>query len=144
MKLFGIWDIGKKPKNKKRKAKKEVASPYLCDSNFAWDFYRKKLFGEKIEGKYLFFSTDRKLLESIIDDEFKDGECWQAKISREPRDTEYVLCLYFEDRSMNAHLQFKYLGREDVKYRGWKTNEATRRESYQWMIDIDPMDFGNN
>jgi hypothetical protein len=45
---------------------------------------------------------------------------------------------------MNAHLQFKYLGRKDVKYRGWKTNEATRREAYQWMIDIDPMDFGDN
>lgn len=52
-----------------------------------------------ITGKYLFFSTDKELLKSVIEDEIYNHGFFQAKVIDEPKGEDYVACLYYIDSS---------------------------------------------
>lgn len=88
--------------------------------------------GGRITGKYLFFSTDRELLVQIAIDELQSGALHLAKTQEEGRSLtrEYVLCLYDIDDSRKHELAAKYRGGPRLKYRYWKSDEATRRGQY--------------
>ena len=88
--------------------------------------------GGRITGKYLFFSADRELLVQIVIDELRSGAFHLAKTQEEGKSLtrEYVLCLYDIDDSRKHELAAKYRGRARLKYRYWKTDEATRRGQY--------------
>lgn len=81
-------------------------------------------------GKYLFFSPDRELLQSIAKNELKNHNFKYAKMNApDNRNNDHVLCLYWEDSSRKEELRERYLN-TDVAYRGWKSNEATLKGMY--------------
>ena len=91
----------------------------------------------EIKGKYLFFSMDRERLVRIAKEEIADGPFHEAKthapgMNDAIRGTgeEYVLCLYYKDDSKKHELAEKYRDQDGIKYRYWKSNEATRRGEY--------------
>ena len=91
----------------------------------------------EITGKYLFFSTDRELLVNIAKNEISKGPFHRAKTQMPGANDvipgtgdDYVLCLYYKDNSKKHELADKYQERENLKYRYWKSNEATRRGEY--------------
>jgi hypothetical protein len=97
-----------------------------------------------ITGKYLFFSTDRDLLVQIAVEELQSGQFHHAKIPMEGKNLspEYVLCLYYEDDSRKQELAAKYRSREGLKYRYWKSDEATLRGAYseRFLESLQPED----
>jgi hypothetical protein len=81
-------------------------------------------------GKYLFFSADKSLLMDIAETEIIEHGFECAKVSQEPRNADYVLCLYWEASDRSAELACRYTGRPHVKYRWWKSNADTRKGKY--------------
>jgi hypothetical protein len=102
-----------------------------CDGYWEWFTYKT---GEQgvITGKYLFFSADREVLKQIAIDEIEHHDFRHAKIPMEGKNksNEYVLCLYYRDDHRKGELAERYSKRNDVKYRYWKSDEATRRGEY--------------
>ena len=47
-----------------------------------------------------------------------------------PASGEYVLCLYYKDDSRKHELAKKYRGRNDLKYRYWKSDSDTLAGKY--------------
>lgn len=85
-----------------------------------------------ITGKYLFFSESKEELEKIAIEELENGGFFHAKINTDEhkKGKEYVLCLYFSDDSRKYELAEKYKGNQKVKYRYWKSDEATFQGKY--------------
>ena len=85
-----------------------------------------------ITGKYLFFSENKDELEKIVVEEIENGEFRQAKINTEQKKKgkEHVLCLYYKDDSKKYDLAEKYKGKTNIKYRYWKSDEATTGGQY--------------
>src|SRR5437016_813213 len=83
-----------------------------------------------ITGKYLFFSPNRKGLVTIALGEIGSGTFHLAKTQmrgeQKKYGEDYVLCLYYRDDSRKRELADRYRHREDVRYRYWKSDEATR------------------
>ena len=84
----------------------------------------------KITGKYLFFSEDFDLLKNIAIEEIRANGFHVAKINTRllGKNTEHVLCLYYEDDSRRHELAEKYQGM--VKYRYWKSDKDTLEGKY--------------
>lgn len=87
---------------------------------------------ETAHGKYLFFSPDASVLEEILLEQFALRPFRSAKIPTLPnqRGEDFVLCLYYGDDRFRHRLADEYGDREDVKYRYFKADEATRRGEY--------------
>lgn len=88
---------------------------------------------EKITGKYLFFSNDDFRLYNIAIDEINNDGFSEAKVNSYllGDNTEYVLCLYYENDSRKYELPSKYKPMEEsVKYRYWKSDEDTLKGKY--------------
>lgn len=86
----------------------------------------------EITGKYLFFSEDRALLVALAQAELTRGGFHRAKthaVNTKPPG-EYVLCLYYEDDSRKHELAQRHGQTPGLKYRYWKSDEATRRRQY--------------
>jgi len=98
----------------------------MCLYNSYWES-----FGDEDEhtGKYLFFSPYRSVLLGIVEYELDAGGFNCAKVSVEAKD-DYVLCLYWEDDDRKFELAQRYAGRDDVKYRWWKSDADTRAGKY--------------
>ena len=101
------------------------------DGHWEW-FIRTDPPPYEITGKYLFFSPYRNLLEDIAVEELEHDGFHHAKIPMIGKNltSEYVLCLYYEDDSRKQELAIKYRNREGIKYRYWKSDEATLRSEY--------------
>ena len=87
-------------------------------------------FTGNLAGKYLFFSSSRKLLISVAKYEIEDHNFEVAKVSVSPRHDEHVLCLYWKDQSRKYELARRYENVEGIKYRYWKSNSDTREGIY--------------
>lgn len=85
---------------------------------------------EKITGKYLFFSADRELLTTVAESECSEHGFFAAKISVSPSGSEYVLCLYWFNDSRKKELAKRHGKTANLKYRYWKSDEATKRGEY--------------
>lgn len=86
---------------------------------------------EKVTGKYLFFSDDRNLLIAIANDEVRNGFPLAKVIAEEYKTgDEYVLCLYYKNNSRKNELADRYEDIPFIKYRYWKSNEATLKGEY--------------
>jgi hypothetical protein len=83
-------------------------------------------------GKYLFFSPDdTQALEDIIVEQFAERPFPHAKISTIPaKKQDWVLCLYQDDNRYWFPLRSAYHDPTTVRFRGFKTNEATRKNEY--------------
>ena len=104
-----------------------------CVSNGCWEWFsRNEQPPYEITGKYLFFSTDRDLLVRIATEELQSGIFHQAKIPMPGANlsAEYVLCLYYRDDSLKRELAAKYGATPGLKYRYWKSDEATLDGQY--------------
>jgi hypothetical protein len=103
----------------------------FSDGQWEW-FMRTDPPPYEITGKYLFFSPDRNLLIDIAVKELEDGGFHHAKIPMIGKNltSEYVLCLYYKDDSRKRELASKYLNRKGIKYRYWKSDEATVKGEY--------------
>lgn len=95
------------------------------------------LFSEKkpnydISGKYLFFSSDKDKLIGIATNEIENHEFHKAKVNSNLLEgqTEHVLCLYYKDDSRKHELAERNKQEYDVKYRYWKSDEATLKGQY--------------
>jgi len=87
----------------------------------------------KITGKYLFFSEDRERLLEIAKNEILNYGFHKAKVNSRliGRNTEHVLCLYYKDDSRKHELaERQRVEYPDVKYRYWKSDEATLKGEY--------------
>lgn len=82
-----------------------------------------------LRGKYLFFSTDRKLLVEIAKAEIGLHGFHYAKVSNNPWG-EDVLCLYSEDDSRKTELADRYADKPNLRYRYWKSNADTEAGKY--------------
>lgn len=104
---------------------KVKAAPTIMTSSWIWigDVERGDEFNGDENGKYLFFSNDQNRLIEIATIEVKHNDFILAKVAMNPRDEEYVLCLYWYDDSRKDEFVGKY---PEVKYRYWKNNAATR------------------
>ncbi len=86
-----------------------------------------------ITGKYLFFSEDRARLIEIAKKEIRNHGFHLAKTPKTLRKnlTDYVLCLYYKDDSRKHELAERHRQQyDDVKYRYWKSDEATLKGEY--------------
>lgn len=97
-----------------------------------WEWYVLKDMTEEervaITGKYLFFSTNRKLLVDVATAELREHGFCIAKIvlPEKRRGVDFVLCLYSEDDSRRHELARRYCDTKNLKYRYWKSEEETR------------------
>ncbi len=96
-----------------------------------WEHFAKGEPPYEITGKYLFFSADRETLVRLALKELQCGVFFRAKISIEASgQRDYVLCLYYRDDSLKRELANRYWHVKNLKYRYWKSDEATRRGEY--------------
>lgn len=92
--------------------------------------------GEKpnysINGKYLFFDEDKGKLIRIAVNEIENHGFHMAKVNMKLLGslTEHVLCLYFKDDSRKYELAQRNKMTYGVKYRFWKSDEATSQGQY--------------
>jgi len=105
-----------------------------CDGYWEW-FERSDapVIPYEITGKYLFFSGNRDLLIEIAINELENNGFHFAKTPMfgiTPASGEYVLCLYYKDDSRKHELAKKYRGRNDLKYRYWKSDSDTLAGKY--------------
>jgi|TARA_B100002003_G_C14135459_1_gene546048 protein-arginine kinase activator protein McsA len=87
-----------------------------------WEWFEKQeIRTYQLKGKYVFFSTDRDQLVSIVLDELNNNNFHCGKIPLEGmNDGDYALCLYYENHYRNKELTKKYEGIENLRYIGWK------------------------
>lgn len=111
--------------------------PVQESTSWTWigDTTRGDEFNGDDNGKYLFFDSDRQKLIELAQAEISTGEYVLAKVAREARDNEYVLCLYWYDDSRKHQLADKY--RDVVKYRYWKDNATTRSDMLVKVMEAD-------
>ena len=105
-----------------------------CDGYWEW-FERSDapVIPYEITGKYLFFSGNRDLLIEIAINELENNGFHFAKTPMSgitPASGEYVLCLYYKDDSRKHEFAKKYRGRNDLKYRYWKSDSDTLAGKY--------------
>ena len=111
-----------------------------------WEhFYTAEPPPYQVAGKYLFFATDRELLVRVALDELTSGGFHHAKTHLaevRPPSGEYVLCLYYADDSRKMELRDKYRAVPSLKYRFWKTDQATRDRKYsqEFLSKLPPED----
>lgn len=86
----------------------------------------------EIIGKYLFFSSDKDKLIEIATNEIENHGFHRAKVNMNllKGQTEHVLCLYYKDDSRKHELAERNKEEYGVKYRYWKSDEATLRGEY--------------
>ena len=87
----------------------------------------------KITGKYLFFSEKRERLLEIAKNEILNHGFHRAKVNSRllGKSTEHVLCLYYKDDSRKYEIaERQKIEYTDVKYRYWKSDEATLKGEY--------------
>jgi hypothetical protein len=102
-----------------------------------FDGYWIWLFGDErpdyeITGKYLFFCGDRDKLIRIATNEIENYGFHEAKVNENllKGQTEHVLCLYYKNDSRKHELAERNKQEYGVKYRYWKSDEATRNGQY--------------
>jgi len=85
----------------------------------------------RITGKYLFFSIDQDKLLQIAKNEILNHGFHRAKVNSKliGKNTEYVLCLKDDSRKYELAERHKK-EYPDVKYRYWKSDEATLKGKY--------------
>ena len=86
----------------------------------------------KITGKYLFFNSDQDKLIEIANNEIEKHGFHRAKVNIRllKGQTEHVLCLYYKDDSRKYELADRNKQEYGVKYRYWKSDEATLKGQY--------------
>jgi len=86
----------------------------------------------EITGKYLFFSSDKDKLIEIATNEIEKHGFHRAKVNMNllKGQTEHVLCLYYKDDSRKHELADRNREEYGVKYRYWKSDEATLKGQY--------------
>ena len=85
-----------------------------------------------ITGKYLFFCSVKDRLIEIATNEIEKHGFHRAKVNVNllRGQTEHVLCLYYSDDSRKYELAERNEKDYSVKYRYWKSDEATLRGDY--------------
>lgn len=86
----------------------------------------------EILGKYLFFDEDKDKLIEIARNEIDNHGFHRAKVNEHLLEgqTEHVLCLYYKDDSRKHELAERNKQEYGVKYRYWKSDEATLKGQY--------------
>ena len=86
-------------------------------------------------GKYLFFSSERRLLKGIARQEIsKHGfTCAKVLINHEKIKNEYALHIYHSDRNREAELKVRYAKKKDVRYIGWVGDTLEIKELFDKM-----------
>jgi hypothetical protein len=86
----------------------------------------------EITGKYLFFNSDKARLIEIAINELENHGFHRAKVNMNllKGQTEHVLCLYYKDDSRKYELAERNNEEYGVKYRYWKSDEATLSGEY--------------
>ena len=86
----------------------------------------------EITGKYLFFNSDKARLIEIAINELENHGFHRAKVNMNllKGQTEHVLCLYYKDDSRKYELAERNNEKYGVKYRYWKSDEATLSGEY--------------
>lgn len=103
----------------------------IFDGYWTWLLSREKpTYG--ITGKYLFFSDDKNKLIEIAINEIENHGFHHAKVNDKLLEgqTEYVLCLYYEDDSRKQELAERNKQEYEVKYRYWKSDFDTLTGKY--------------
>jgi hypothetical protein len=85
-----------------------------------------------ITGKYLFFCENKDKLIGIATNEIENHEFHKAKVNMNliEGQNEHVLCLYYKDDSRKHELAERNKQEYGVKYRYWKSDEATLKGQY--------------
>ena len=101
------------------------------DSYWIW-LLREEKPNYTITGKYLFFSEDKNRLIEIATNEIENHGFHEAKVNEHllKGQTEHVLCLYYKDDSRKQELAERNKQEYGVKYRYWKSDEATLKGQY--------------
>jgi hypothetical protein len=101
------------------------------DGYWIWLFSEDRPVYE-ITGKYLFFCEDKDRLIEIARNEIENHEFHEAKVNENLLEgqTEHVLCLYYKDDSRKHELAERNKEEYGVKYRYWKSDEATLKGQY--------------
>lgn len=101
------------------------------DGYWIWLFSEEKP-NYEIAGKYLFFSSDKDKLIEIATNELEKHGFHEAKVNMNLLEgqTEHVLCLYYRDDSRKYELAERNKEEYGVKYRYWKSDEATLKGQY--------------
>ena len=103
----------------------------IFDGYWIWLRSREKsTYG--ITGKYLFFSDDKNKLIEIAVNEMENHGFHHAKVNDKlsAGQTEYVLCLYYENDSRKHELSERNKQEYGVKYRYWKSDSDTLKGKY--------------
>ena len=101
------------------------------DGYWIWLLSEKKP-NYKITGKYLFFCEHKDKLIEIANSEIEKHGFHIAKVNENllQGQTEHVLCLYYMDDSRKQELAERNEQKYEVKYRYWKSDEATLKGQY--------------
>jgi len=86
----------------------------------------------EITGKYLFFDSDKEKLIEVATNEIETYDFHKAKVNNSLLEgqNEYVLCLYYKDDSRRHELAERNKQEYGIKYRYWKSDEATLSGQY--------------
>jgi hypothetical protein len=101
------------------------------DGHWIWLFSEEEPDYE-ITGKYLFFSEAKDRLIEIARNETENHGFHVAKVNENLLEgqTDHVLCLYYRDDSRKQELADRNRQEYGVKYRYWKSDEATLKGQY--------------
>lgn len=101
------------------------------DGFWIWLFSEEKP-NYEITGKYLFFSENKDKLIEIATNEIENHGFHEAKVNMNLLEgqTTHVLCLYYNDDSRKHELAERNKQEYGVKYRYWKSDEATLKGQY--------------
>jgi len=97
---------------------------YIADNMRLHDI-KEKISGTN-GGKYLLFSKDRNTLLEIAQAIIQFEKIAVCKLSSKPKNNNYVLCVF--DTAPIHGKEISAYQREDVVYRGWKSNLKTYQE----------------
>jgi len=103
----------------------------MFDGYWIWLISDKKP-NYEITGKYLFFCSDKDKLIEVATNEIEEHGFHEAKVNMNLLEgkTEHVLCLYYSDDSRKHELAERNEEEYGIKYRYWKSDEATLRGEY--------------
>lgn len=88
-------------------------------------------FNGDLDGKYLFFSKNQKLLMQIIESEILNHDFEVGKVIADvDYGQDYVACLYWHSPARKEELRKRWANHPQIKYRYYKTNADTRAGRY--------------
>ena len=103
-----------------------------------WEWIEKRgSHGAPFDGNYLFFSSSRRALKTIAQQEITHHNFTCATILLDPDETrgKYILCIYDSDNRRERELAMRYANNKGIEYIGWIGKAVEMKAFFQKMCE---------